>query len=57
MTTATAPRGLTKKEYNALLHAIWWLDRQISECLAGEEDWQAALERDREGLSELFKRL
>jgi hypothetical protein len=55
-TTTTAPRGLSRADYNALLHAIWRLDRELAE-LPSDSEQRPPLERDREALSALFVRL
>ncbi len=59
MNTTTRPKGLRPTEYNALLHAIWRLDREIRETTDTEDqkDWREQLERDRQALSDLFVRL
>ena len=50
---------LNRKEYNAMLHAIWRLDNLIKSSLniPDEEDYVAKLQRDRDALSNLFNRL
>ena len=58
MINATKPKGLTKNEYNAMLHAIWHLDRLISELGSdGDSENLEILERDRQALSDLFGRI
>lgn len=52
----TAPKGLSRTDYNALLHAIWYFDRQIKELSQQGID-TATLERDRKALEDLFVRL
>ena len=56
MTTATAPKGLTKNEYNALIHAMWRID-QITKELATDDPHHEKLRRDRQALLDLFNRL
>ncbi len=51
----TAPKGLSYKDYNALLHAIWYFDRQIKELSEQGID-TSTLERDRQTLHDLFVR-
>jgi hypothetical protein len=49
---------ISQKEYNALLHAIWHLDRLIAENTNGEKsEITDRLNRDRQALSDLFNRL
>ena len=56
MNHTTTPRGLTQNEYNALLHAIWRINRMIvSEDLDNLEI--AILRRDKDALEGLFQRL
>ena len=51
----TTPRGLAPNEYNALLHAIWRINRMIvSEDLTNREI--EILRRDKDALSNLFER-
>jgi hypothetical protein len=54
-------KGLTKDEYNALLHAQWALEGKIlqliDEGLRPEDAEIVVLRRDREALSNLFVRL
>ena len=60
MSNTTAPRGLSRTDYNALLHAIWYFDRLITECLDNDEQEQeylTRLQRDRKALGDLFVRL
>jgi hypothetical protein len=50
--------GLRPTEYNALIHAIWRIDRLIKstdEILTAKE--KIVLERDRDALEALFVRL
>jgi hypothetical protein len=48
-------KGLTQGEYNALLHAIWRINRMIvSEDLTNQEI--EILRRDKDALSKLFER-
>jgi hypothetical protein len=53
--------GMNQKEYNALLHAIWLVERKILELvdsgLTLEDNTIQKLQRDREALSGLFTRL
>lgn len=56
--TTTAPKGLTGDEYNALIHAIWRIDRIMKENegkLTKLEE--TILERDRQALQGLFARV
>ena len=56
--TTIAPKGLTGDEYNALIHAIWQIDRTKKEHggkLTKLEE--TILERDRQALEGLFARL
>jgi hypothetical protein len=52
---------MNKSEYNALLHAIWLVERKILELVDGgltlEDTTVQKLQRDREALSGLFVRL
>ncbi len=54
-------RGLTKDEYNALLHAQWLVERKILELveagLTPEDTAIQKLDRDRKALGDLFVRL
>jgi hypothetical protein len=54
MTSTTTAKGLSPKEYNALIHAIWRLDNLIAELPKGLCE---KLELERETLSRLFQRL
>jgi hypothetical protein len=53
--------SMNQKEYNALLHAIWLVERKILELvdsgLTLEDNTIQKLQRDREALSGLFTRL
>lgn len=51
----TKAKGLTSLEYNALIDAIWRLDRSLNESEEG--DSKESLKRDRQGLSDLFIRI
>jgi hypothetical protein len=55
MTTATAPKGLAKNEYNALIHAIWRIDQMLDDPNQLPER-RDTLRRDREALKDLFVR-
>ena len=48
---------MNKNEYNALLHAIWRLDRLIADHADYPQTTIETLERDRKALSDLFVRL
>lgn len=52
---------MNQKEYNAMLHAIWLVERKILELvdsgLTLEDSTVQKLQRDREALSGLFVRL
>lgn len=52
---------MNKDEYNALLHAIWAVERKILELVDGgltrEDTTIQKLERDRKALGNLFVRL
>jgi hypothetical protein len=54
-------KGLTKDEYNALLHAQWLIERKILDLIGGglkrEDTAVQKLERDRKALGDLFVRL
>lgn len=50
-------RGFTKDEYNAIIHAIWRLDRLIRDHADNPNMNLQTLERDRKALSDLFVRL
>jgi neutral trehalase len=52
--TTTTAKGLSPKEYNALIHAIWRLDNLIAEFPKG---LCQSLELERETLSNLFQRI
>lgn len=53
--------SMNQKEYNAMLHAIWLVERKILELvdsgLTLEDSTVQKLQRDREALSGLFVRL
>ena len=53
--------SMNKNEYNALLHAIWLVERKILELVDGgltpEDTTVQKLQRDRDALSGLFVRL
>jgi hypothetical protein len=56
--TTTTPKGLTGDEYNALIHAIWQIERTKKEHggrLTKLEE--TILERDKQALEGLFARL
>jgi hypothetical protein len=58
MNTTTAPRGLTSNEYNALLHAIWGIERTMEEHEGRLTDTETAvLERDKKALQGLLVRI
>jgi uncharacterized membrane protein YqjE len=52
MRTATA-----KDKYNALLHAIWRIDRELRDNAELSEKERATLERDRNALSVIHEGL
>jgi hypothetical protein len=60
MTNKTAT-GLNQTEYNALIHAIWRLDRVIREAqefeTPTEPEVMRKLNRDRKALSDVFLRM
>jgi hypothetical protein len=57
-TTTATPKGLTSNEYNALLHAIWRIDRTMKEHEGSLTDTEkTVLERDRQALQGLFARI
>lgn len=56
MNTTTAPKGLSKDEYNALIHAIWRID-QLTKELATSDPLYEKLRRDRQALQDVFVRL
>lgn len=49
-------KGLAQDEYNALLHAIWRLERLIDKCNKDEQEYINWLRRDKDALSKLFER-
>jgi hypothetical protein len=53
----TTNNGLSKDEYNALIHAIWRLDRLIADHNQNPNMNLQKLERDRKALSNLFVRI
>jgi hypothetical protein len=53
--TTSTPSGFNQTEYNALIHAIWRLDRDIAE--ETDSEVMRILNRDRKALRELFVRL
>jgi hypothetical protein len=58
MNTTTTPKGLTGDEYNALIHAIWRIDRIIKENEGRLTPLEKSiLERDRQALQDLFARV
>jgi hypothetical protein len=54
-TTITKARGISKNEYNALIHAIWRLDVAISE--ETEPEVLKILSRDRAAITDIFIRI
>lgn len=56
--TTTAPRGLPKDEYNALIHAIWRIDNllKVADEILTEQE-RITLKRDKDALHNLFVRL
>mgnify|MGYP003643016825 FL=1 len=61
MNTTTTPKGLNQAEYNALMHAIWRLDRVIKEAQEQETpplpSVMQKLSKERDALSTLFVRI
>jgi hypothetical protein len=54
----TTPKGLSKDEYNALIHAIWRIDNllKVADEILTEKE-RITLTRDKEALHDLFVRL
>jgi hypothetical protein len=55
-TTTTPRKGLTQNEYNALLHALWRIDKDLKIDKLTETE-RFVLERDRQSLQGLFMSL
>jgi hypothetical protein len=48
--------GLRPAEYNALIHAIWRIDRLITDEILTDQQ-RATLQRDRDALQAIFVRI